>query len=143
HLALTPTSGIRVQTCGDCHLMNFGGFGTPERDIVFDINDLDETLPAPWEWDLKRLAASFVLACRNNGFGKGSARDAVLSCVRSYRERMAEYSEMPVLDVWYASLDVEKLLPTIKDKEARHRHQKMLEKARARSVLEHDFPKLA
>jgi Uncharacterized protein conserved in bacteria len=70
-LAITPTSGIRVQACGDCHLMNFGGFGTPERRIVFDINDFDETLPAPWEWDLKRLAVSFVLAGRNNGL-KGS-----------------------------------------------------------------------
>jgi uncharacterized protein (DUF2252 family) len=142
-LATTAATGLRVQACGDCHLLNFGDYATPERRIVFDINDTDETLPAPWEWDVKRLAASFVLACRNDGFGKGTARDAVLACVRSYRERMAEYSEMPVLDVWYASLDVEKLLPTIKDKEARQRHRKMLEKARARSVLEHDFPKLA
>ena len=142
-LAVTPASGLRVQACGDCHLLNFGDFATPERRVIFDINDLDETLPAPWEWDVKRLAASFVLACRNNGFSKDCARDAVLSCVRSYRERMAEYSQMPVLDVWYASIDVEKLLPTIKDKEARQRHEKRLAKARARSVLEHDFPKLA
>ena len=142
-LAVTPTTGLRVQACGDCHLLNFGDFATPERRVVFDINDLDETLPAPWEWDVKRLAASFVLACRNNGFSQDSARDAVLSCVRSYRERMAEYSQMPVLDVWYASIDVEKVLPTIKDKEARQRHQKLLAKARTRSVLEHDFPKLA
>jgi uncharacterized protein (DUF2252 family) len=142
-LAVTPTSGLRVQACGDCHLLNFGDFATPERRIIFDINDLDETLPAPWEWDVKRLAASFVLACRNNGFHKGDARDAVLACVRSYRERMAECSRMPVLDVWYESIDVEKLLPTIKDSEARERHRKMLTKARARSVLEHDFPKLA
>ncbi len=142
-LAVTPATGLRVQACGDCHLLNFGDFATPERRVIFDINDLDETLPAPWEWDVKRLAASFVLACRNNGFSKGGARDAVLACVRSYRERMAEYSQMPVLDVWYASIDVEEVLPTIKDKEARQRHQKRLAKARARSVLEHDFPKLA
>ena len=142
-LAVTPATGLRVQACGDCHLLNFGDFATPERRVIFDINDLDETLPAPWEWDVKRLAASFVLACRNNGFSQGCARDAVLACVRSYRERMAEYSQMPVLDVWYASIDVEKVLPTIKDKEARQRHQKQLAKARARSVLEHDFPKLA
>jgi uncharacterized protein (DUF2252 family) len=142
-LAGTPATGLRVQACGDCHLMNFGDYATPERRIVFDINDLDETLPAPWEWDLKRLTASVVLACRSNGFTKSSARDAVLACARSYREHMAEFSQMSVLDVWYASIDVEKVLPTIKDKEARQRHHKMLAKARARSVLEHDFPKLA
>ena len=142
-LAVTPSSGLRVQACGDCHLLNFGDFATPERRVVFDINDFDETLPAPWEWDVKRLAASFVLACRNNGFSKASAHDAALACVRSYRERMADYSQMPALDVWYASIEVEKVLPTIKDKEARRRHQKMVAKARARSVLEHEFPKLA
>jgi uncharacterized protein (DUF2252 family) len=142
-LAVTPATGLRVQACGDCHLLNFGGFATPERRVIFDINDLDETLPAPWEWDVKRLAASFVLACRNNGFSKACAKDAVLACVRSYRERTAEYSQMPVLDVWYASIDLEKLLPTVRDKEARRRHQTMLAKARARNVMEHDFPKLA
>src|SRR5689334_9281151 len=77
-LATTPATGMRVQACGDCHLMNFGSFGTPERRLIFDINDLDETLPAPWEWDVKRLAASFVLACRNSGFGKRVAQDAAL-----------------------------------------------------------------
>ena len=75
-LATTPASGLRVQACGDCHLLNFGAFATPERRVIFDINDLDETLPAPWEWDVKRLAASFVLACRDNGFGEDDARDA-------------------------------------------------------------------
>ena len=142
-LARTPATGVRVQACGDCHLLNFGDYATPERRIIFDINDLDETLPAPWEWDVKRLAASFVLACRNNGFSKADARDAAQACARSYREHMAEFSQMSVLDVWYASIDVEKVLPTIRDKQARQRHEKMLAKARARSVLEHDFPKLA
>jgi uncharacterized protein (DUF2252 family) len=141
-LACTPTTGIRVQACGDCHLLNFGAFATPERRVIFDINDLDETLPAPWEWDVKRLAASFVLACRNNGFSEDEARDAVLCCVRSYRERMAEYSDMRVLDVWYASIDVEDLIPTIQDEEALKRFQDRLEKARERSVLEHEFPEL-
>jgi uncharacterized protein (DUF2252 family) len=141
-LAGTPATGIRVQACGDCHLLNFGAYATPERRVIFDINDLDETLPAPWEWDVKRLAASFVLACRNNGFSEDSARDAVRSCVRSYRERTAEYSEMPILDVWYASMDVEELIPTIQDDEARERMEKRLQKARKRSVLEHDFPEL-
>ncbi len=141
-LACGPTTGIQVQACGDCHLMNFGAYATPERRVIFDINDLDETLPAPWEWDVKRLAASFVLACRDNGFNEDSARDAVLSCVRSYRERMTEYSEMCVMDVWYASIDAESMIPTIKDEEARQRAQKRLEKARERSVLEHEFPEL-
>jgi hypothetical protein len=142
-LATTPTTGIRVQACGDCHLMNFGGYATPERRVVFDINDLDETLPAPWEWDLKRLAASFVLACRDDGFSEGTARDAVLSCVRAYREHMAEYATMSVLDVWYANMDAEALLDTVKDEAASKRIRKRLAKARGRSVLEHDFPELA
>jgi len=142
-LACTPATGLRAQACGDCHLMNFGAFATPERRLIFDINDLDETLPAPWEWDVKRLAASFVLACRSNGFSEDTARDAVLSCIRSYRERMAEYSEQRVLDVWYASIDAERLIPTIEDEEARKRFEKRLAKARERSALEHDFPELA
>ncbi len=142
-LAQTPAAGIRVQACGDCHLMNFGAFATPERRVIFDINDLDETLPAPWEWDVKRLAASFVLACRDNGFSEDTARDSVLTCVRSYRERMAQYGNMSVLDVWYDSIDAERLLPTIRDKEARLRFEKRLARARQRSVLEHEFPELA
>jgi uncharacterized protein (DUF2252 family) len=141
-LAGSPSTGIRVQACGDCHLMNFGAFATPERRVIFDINDLDETLPAPWEWDVKRLAASFVLACRDNGLGEECGRDAVLSCVRSYRERMAEYSEMNVLDVWYASIDVEDLITKINDEETVERMEKRLEKAQERSVMEHDFPEL-
>ena len=142
-LAVTPATGLRVQACGDGHLLNFGAFATPERRLVFDINDLDETLPAPWEWDVKRLAASVVLACRSNGFSENCARDAVPSCVRSYRERMAEYSQTPVLDVWYASIDIDKLATMVKDKEVGRRAKKRLAAARARSVLEHDFPRLA
>src|SRR5271169_1198190 len=141
-LAVTPDTGLRVQACGDAHLCNFGGYATPERRVVFDVNDLDETLPAPWEWDVKRLAASFVLACRDNGFSEEVARDAALSCVRSYREHMAAYSDMRTLDVWYDSIDLEKLVSTVEDEEARKRAQKRLAKARQRSVLEHDFPDL-
>ncbi|MFO0896495.1 MAG: DUF2252 domain-containing protein [Pirellulales bacterium] len=141
-LAGTPTSGLRVQACGDCHLLNFGAYATPERRVIFDINDLDETLPAPWEWDVKRLTTSFVLACRDNQFGESTARDAVLKCVQSYRERMAEYSEMAVLDVWYASIDVETVLTMIEDEEASARVRKRLAKARENSVLEHQFPEL-
>ena len=115
-LAITPTTGVRVQACGDAHLGNFRGFATPERQINFDIHDLDETLPAPWEWDLKRLATSFVVACRDNGLDKASAEDAALACARSYREHMAEFSEMRALDVWYARLDPETLFALIKDR---------------------------
>ena len=141
-LAVTPASGLRVQACGDCHLLNFGAYATPERRVIFDINDLDETLPAPWEWDVKRLAASFVLACRDNGLSEDTAHDAALSCVRSYREHMAEYSTMRTLDVWYSSIEVEKMISLIKDEQARKRTQKRLTKARERSVLEHEFPEL-
>lgn len=142
-LAATPATGLRVQACGDCHLMNFGAFATPERREIFDINDMDETLPAPWEWDVKRLAASFVLACRNVHFSEEIARDTVLACARSYRERMAEYSKMSALEVWYSSIDVKKALATLTDEDARKRIQKRAAAARERSVLEHDFPKLA
>lgn len=141
-LAGTPTSGLRVQACGDCHLLNFGSYATPERRVIFDINDLDETLPAPWEWDVKRLAASFVLAARSNGFPEATAREMALGCVRSYRERMAEYADMAVLDIWYDSIDADRLIPMIRDDEARKRIQKRMAKARERSVLEHEYPEL-
>jgi uncharacterized protein (DUF2252 family) len=141
-LAHTPTSGLRVQACGDAHLCNFGAYATPERRVIFDVNDLDETLPAPWEWDVKRLAASFVLASRNNGLGEGDARDTALRCIRSYREHMAELSEMSVLDVWYADMEVEQLMSGV-DKETHKRAKRRLTKARERTVLEHDFPELA
>ena len=98
-LARTPVSGINVQVCGDCHLMNFGGFATPERRLIFDINDLDETLPAPWEWDVKRLVASFVLAARSNGLSDANGRDAAVTCARSYRQKMRDFAAMDVLDV--------------------------------------------
>lgn len=141
-LASTPVSGLRVQACGDAHLCNFGAFATPERRIIADINDLDETLPAPWEWDVKRLSASFVVASRFNGHSEEEAREAALSSIRSYRESMAEFSTMRVLDVWYAALDVEKILSDMEDEETKKRFQKRLAKARERSVAEHDFPEL-
>ena len=112
-LAGTPTTGFRVQACGDAHLGNFRCFATPERRLIFDIHDLDETLPAPWEWDLKRLAASFVLACRANGFSDKLARESVLACVRSYREAMARFGSMRALEVWYARFEVENLVAEI------------------------------
>jgi len=146
-LATTPTTGVRVQACGDAHLGNFRGFATPERQINFDIHDLDETLPAPWEWDLKRLATSFVVACRDNGLDKSSAEDAALACARSYREHMAEFSEMGALDVWYARLDPKGLFSVIENPKLRKNIEKRVEKRvakeTARSALEYDFPKLA
>jgi uncharacterized protein (DUF2252 family) len=141
-LAGTPHTGLRVQACGDAHLVNFGAFATPERRIIFDLNDLDETLPAPWEWDVKRLAASFILACRNNQFGEAVARDSTLACVRSYREAMAQFSDMLTLDVWYATLDFERIISQIEDEDTRKRAEKVLAKVRNRSVVEHDFPQL-
>jgi Uncharacterized protein conserved in bacteria (DUF2252) len=100
-LADTPTTGIRVQACGDCHLLNFGGFATPERRLIFDINDFDETLPAPWEWDVKRLVASFVLAARANGLSDQNGRDAAIACAGSYRG----FASMDVLEIWYSHID--------------------------------------
>ena len=142
-LATTPAMGARVQACGDAHLLNFGVYATPERRLVFDVNDLDETLPAPWEWDLKRLAASFILACRSNGLSEDAARGSALACVRSYREQMAEFSQMRALDVWYASLDAEAYIAQLRNAETSKRFRKRLAKARKRSVPEHDFPALA
>ena len=142
-LANTPSTGLRVQACGDAHLGNFRCFATPERRVIFDIHDLDETLPAPWEWDVKRLAASLVVACRNNGLRDIDGQDAVLACVRRYREQMSEFSRMNALDVWYASFEAETLIENMACKQARKRLKNTLSKARERSAFEHDFPKLA
>jgi len=142
-LASTPASGIRVQACGDAHLLNFGVYASPERRLIFDVNDLDETLPAPWEWDVKRLATSFVLACRSNGLSEDDARDAALACARSYHKHIADFSQMRALDVWYSSVDVEQMLPQIKNAESRKRFRKRIAKARKKSVAEHQFPVLA
>jgi uncharacterized protein (DUF2252 family) len=108
-LSGSPVSGVTVQVCGDCHLANFGGFGTPERNLIFDINDFDETYPGPWEWDVKRLVVSFVLAARHRSFSETAARDAVRAAVASYRERTAEYAAMSPLNVWYAQIDFQEL----------------------------------
>jgi len=141
-LAALPVTGIRVQACGDCHLVNFGSFATPERRQVVGINDFDETLPAPWEWDIKRLAASFVVAGRSNGFTAGEAREAAQACARSYRERMREFAKMGVLDVWYYSIEMDAWLEKIEDETAKARAKKRFAKARERDVLDEDFPEL-
>jgi uncharacterized protein (DUF2252 family) len=106
-LSVSPVSGFRVQLCGDAHLSNFGVFGSPERNLVFDINDFDETAPGPWEWDVKRLAASFAIGGRENGFSDADRRAVVLATVSSYREAMAGFAGMRNLEVWYADLPVE------------------------------------
>src|SRR5215510_10344287 len=100
-LASTPTMGISVQLCGDGHLVNFGGFATPERRLIFDVNDFDETLPGPWEWDLKRLGASFVVAARESGLSEGFGKDVVMRCARAYRKHMRGDAHKSPLAVWY------------------------------------------
>jgi uncharacterized protein (DUF2252 family) len=112
-LAGSPDSGLRVQACGDAHLSNFGAFAAPDRRLVMDVNDFDETLPGPWEWDVKRLAASFEIAGRDREFASKETRRAVLATVRAYREAMRKFAEMRNLDVWYARLDVDTLLAEI------------------------------
>ncbi len=105
-LSSTPTSGVQVQACGDAHLANFGGFASPERDLVFDVNDFDETLPGPWEWDVKRLAASFAVAGRDRGFDDRQRRTALLALNRSYREAMRSFAQMGNMAVWYSHIDL-------------------------------------
>jgi uncharacterized protein (DUF2252 family) len=140
-LSKTATTGIRVQACGDCHLLNFGMFATPERNLVFDINDFDETLPAPWEWDVKRLAASFAIAARSIDLKDGQARDVVAMCAASYRENLREYSRMTPLEVWYAQMDVEALIKNAPDTTAKKHRREMARAARER-VIENLFPKI-
>src|SRR5688572_25605518 len=129
-LSATANSGIYVQACGDCHLMNFGGFATPERNILFDINDFDETLPAPWEWDVKRLATSFVLAARSIGLPEKAGRETAIACVRTYRKRLAKYSRMHPLDAWYARITADDII-NISPRRDRTRIEKRLAKIRS------------
>ena len=112
-IATTATSDIRVQACGDCHLANFGLFATPERNLIFDINDFDETLPAPFEWDIKRLAASAYVASRNNKFSEKDCKIVTRSCVEAYRVAIAKFASMKVLDVWYAKLDMDTIISSV------------------------------
>lgn len=136
----TPVSGIQVQVCGDAHLNNFGIYATPERNQVFDVNDFDETVPGPWEWDIKRLAASIVVAGRTNGFPADTNMQAVLSGVRSYREHMWKYSEMRSIDVWYSRIDYESSLQFV-HQSFRWYIEKQRAKSRRRSSLQ-AFPRL-
>jgi uncharacterized protein (DUF2252 family) len=114
-LAATPVAGLETQLCGDAHLSNFGAFASPERVLLFDLNDFDETLPGPFEYDVKRMAASFTIAARNNGFSKVNTQAATLASVRAYREAMAEFAQMGTMDIWYAHLDEDELRAGIRN----------------------------
>jgi uncharacterized protein (DUF2252 family) len=140
-LAATPSTGYIVQACGDCHLLNFGAFATPERRVIFDINDFDETFPAPWEWDLKRLATSFVVASRTNGHRPADATAAAQAVARSYAQHMAELSTRKALDVWYSYLDWEELIESTGDAVLRRRRSAVLQRALHRDSAT-DFVKL-
>jgi uncharacterized protein (DUF2252 family) len=138
-LAITPVSGLSVQACGDAHLSNFGIFGSAERRLVFDVNDFDETLPGPWEWDVKRLAASMEVAARDSGFPGKKRRQIVSSTVGRYREAMRAFAGMSDLDVWYARADMEELRAQFEDQlKARQRKavDKGLTKARTRDSMQ-------
>ena len=139
-LASTPKSGIQAQLCGDAHLLNFGAYASPERALLFDLNDFDETMVGPWEWDVKRLAASFVVAGRDNGFDAAACHGAAQASVASYRRRMAEFSEMGELEVWYSRVGEEEVKGLLSDARAKKRTTKKLSKnvrkARGRDSLQ-------
>jgi len=137
-LASTPVSGVRVQACGDAHLLNFGGFASAERNFVFDINDFDETIPGPWEWDIKRLAASIDVAAREMAFDPADRRSCVLATVRQYREAMAAFAQQSELDVWYARMDETTLMERVRselDKTAVSNVERNMAKARQKDNL--------
>jgi len=123
-LATTPDSGITVQCCGDAHLSNFGVFGSPERKLMFDINDFDETLPGPWEWDVKRLATSFEIAGRDRGFTPDDRRDIVRVMARQYRQGLRDAAQMSTLDVWYSHMEIEEMLEWIRTEDSDQRVEK-------------------
>ncbi|MGP8077065.1 MAG: DUF2252 domain-containing protein [Thermoplasmata archaeon] len=139
-LSATPTTGIRVQLAGDAHLSNFGIFATPERDRVFDVNDFDETLPGPWEWDVKRLTTSLVLLGRQNRCSRSEVRRVVRTAVRSYRQLMGTFARMRYLDTWYSHLDLDSA-PRLVRREGRKVIGGAVKRARARTGV-HAFPRL-
>ncbi|HXT44100.1 MAG TPA: DUF2252 domain-containing protein, partial [Pseudonocardiaceae bacterium] len=138
-LAGTPASGLRVQLCGDAHVSNFGAFASPERRLVFDVNDFDETLPGPFEWDVKRLAASLSVAGRDNGFPAKDRRKIVLAAVEGYRTAMRGFAQQPLLDVWYAHMDIEQTVGLFRSQIKAKRFkagEAMLAKARTRDSMQ-------
>ena len=131
-LASTPSAGLIVQLCGDAHLSNFGAFASPERRLMFDLNDFDETLPGPFEYDVKRMAASFTIAARNNGFSKADTRAATLAAAASYREAMADFAQMRTLDIWYSHLDEDQLMASVRSTIAELTHADYAAKGNAK-----------
>jgi len=131
-LSRTPVSGLAVQACGDAHLANFGIFGSPERLLVFDVNDFDETTPGPWEWDVKRLATSMEVAARGNGFGGKDRREIVTATVARYRQAMRDFAKMTNLEVWYAHTDLDQLRAEF-DAQLKKRQRKMVDKGMAKA----------
>jgi hypothetical protein len=128
-LNVTPVAGLQVQLCGDAHLSNFGVFASPERRLLFDLNDFDETLPGPFEWDVKRMAASFTIAARHNGFTKADTRAVTQASVRAYREAMAGFAQMSTLDIWYAHLSEDELVQAVRSAAAEASKPKKAAKA--------------
>ncbi len=141
-LSHTPSTGMTLVADGDCHLLNFGGFATAERNLIFDINDFDEVSFAPWEWDLKRLTASFVVAGRSNNFDSADCKEAAWLAAQSYRQRMAEYAEMSVLQVWNDFFDLNTIIDSIEDKDNKRFYSKKLSSATEQSAHEKEFAKL-
>lgn len=133
-LARTPASGLHVQLSGDAHCMNFGGFATPERNLLFDLNDFDETMPGPWEWDLKRLVTSIVVAARHNNFSARNAEVAALAAAQAYRLRMRELAAVSALETWYARLDATEILDAARSAGARRRRGRIRDQAATDSV---------
>lgn len=142
-LSHTPSTGMNSVICGDCHLVNFGGFATAERRLIFDINDFDEVSIGPWEWDVKRLAASFVIAGRSNGLKEADSREAAMLAAQSYRLHMAEYANMDVLQAWYDFLNLEDIIANMQNKENKKLYTKKLQQATDETVREKEFAKLA
>lgn len=133
-LATTPQTGIHIQICGDCHLGNFGAFASPERRVLFDITDFDETIHGPWEFDIKRLATSFFLLAIQQGYDRHKARDVVSYMLSAYRKRLREFTEMSPLEVWHYVIDSELLIRTAPNRSTRERREKFEKKARARTA---------
>ena len=142
-LAQTPSTGQTLVADGDCHLLNFGGFATAERRVIFDLNDFDEVSIAPWEWDLKRLVASFVVAGRSNGFAAADCQEAAWLAAHAYRQRIWEYTEMPVLQAWSDCIDFDTILAGLQDKEMKRFYSKKLAAATEQSAHEKEFARLA
>jgi uncharacterized protein (DUF2252 family) len=133
----TPTAGLHAQLCGDAHLSNFGLFASPERRLLFGLNDFDETLPGPFEWDVKRMAASFTIAARHNGFTKADTRAATLASVTAYREAMAGFAGMGTLEIWYAHLSEEELLQAVRSAAAKVSNSKKEAKRAEKRTQDH------